>query len=153
MGILMLSIDFLFKHIVGRGGGGSSVGRARDSWWGGPGFDSRCGRPTGCVGVSIMWSVETEAMIFHLCGSTWNFRRSFLGPVRDITTRRLRNQPTKKKSKKQNKTYSQIDGEDKLTWKLQEKNFCFVGLSSQTLQAIFSKSWFLATLVAGNKGF
>ena len=40
----------------GGGGGGSSVGRARDSWSGGPGFDSRCGRPlpTGWVGVSIM---------------------------------------------------------------------------------------------------
>ena len=37
-------------------GRGSSVGRARDSWLGGPGFDHRCGRPlpTGWVGVSIM---------------------------------------------------------------------------------------------------
>ena len=38
-----------------QGGRGSSVGRARDSWWGGPRFDSRCGRPlpAGWVGVSI----------------------------------------------------------------------------------------------------
>ena len=38
------------------GGRGSSVGRARDSWSGGPGFDPRCGRPlpTDWVGVSIM---------------------------------------------------------------------------------------------------
>ena len=56
-------------------GRGSSVGRARDSWWGGPGFDSRCGRPlpTGWVGVSIMWPAETEVMVSQLCfmcGST-----------------------------------------------------------------------------------
>ena len=40
----------------GGGGRGSSVGRACDSWSGGPGFDPRCGRPlpTGSVGVSIM---------------------------------------------------------------------------------------------------
>ena len=38
------------------GGRGSSVGRARDSWSGGSGFDPRCGHPlpTGWVGVSIM---------------------------------------------------------------------------------------------------
>ena len=38
------------------GGRGSSVGRARDLWSGGTGFDSLCGRPlpTGWVGVSIM---------------------------------------------------------------------------------------------------
>ena len=38
------------------GGRGSSVGRARDSWSGGPGFDPRRGRPlpTGWVGVSMM---------------------------------------------------------------------------------------------------
>ena len=35
---------------------GSSVGRARDSWSGGPGLDNRCGRPvpTGWFCVSIM---------------------------------------------------------------------------------------------------
>ena len=54
---------------------GSSIGRARDSWWGGPGFDSRGGRPlpTGWVGVSIMWPAETEVMVSQLCimcGST-----------------------------------------------------------------------------------
>ena len=59
------------SHLWGGGGGGrgSSVGRARDSWWGGPGFDSRCGRslPTGWVGVSIMWPAETEVMVSQLC--------------------------------------------------------------------------------------
>ena len=59
----------------GGGEGGSSVGRARDFWWGGPGFDSRCDRqlPTGWVGVSIMWPAEIEAMVSQLClvcGST-----------------------------------------------------------------------------------
>ena len=34
----------------GGGGGSSSVDRARDSWGGGPGFDSL---PTGWVGVSV----------------------------------------------------------------------------------------------------
>ena len=40
-------------HRLQIGGRGSSVGRARDSWWGGPGFDFCCGRtlPTGWVGV------------------------------------------------------------------------------------------------------
>ena len=33
----------------------SSVGRARDSWWGSPGFDSRCGRPLLSGWVSIIW--------------------------------------------------------------------------------------------------
>ena len=47
----------------------SSVGRARDSWWGDPGFDSRCGRPfpAGWVGVSIMWPTETEVMVSPHC--------------------------------------------------------------------------------------
>ena len=46
-----------------------SVGGACDSWWGGPGLDSRCGRPlpTGWVGVSIMWPAETEVMVSRLC--------------------------------------------------------------------------------------
>ena len=46
----MLIETFFFNHT------GSSVGRARDSWSGGAGFDPRCGRPlfTGWVGVSIM---------------------------------------------------------------------------------------------------
>ena len=57
------------------GGRGSSVGRARDSWWGSPGFDSRRGRPlpTGWVGVSIMCPAETAVMVSQLClmcGST-----------------------------------------------------------------------------------
>ena len=57
------------------GGRGSSVGRARDSWSGGPGLDPRCGRPlpTGWVGVSIMWPAEIEVMVSQLClmcGST-----------------------------------------------------------------------------------
>ena len=59
----------------GGGGGSSSVGRARDFWSRGPGFDPRCGRPlpTGWVGVSIMWPAETEVMVSQLClmcGST-----------------------------------------------------------------------------------
>ena len=65
-------------------GGGSSVGRARDSWWGGPGFDSRCGRPlpTGWVGVCIMWPTEMEVMVSQLClmcGSTLNCQTLCLG--------------------------------------------------------------------------
>ena len=38
---------------------GSSVGRVRNSWRDGPGFDSRYGRPlpTGWVGVSIKYKV------------------------------------------------------------------------------------------------
>ena len=68
---------------------GSSVGRARDSWWGGPGLDPRCGRPlpTGWVGVSSMWPAETEVMVSPLClacDSTYNFQTSVLGPIRDI---------------------------------------------------------------------
>ena len=51
-------VTIFYKCIRGGGGGGrgSSVGRARDSWSGGLGFDPRCGRPlpTGWVGVSIM---------------------------------------------------------------------------------------------------
>ena len=59
----------------GGGGGGSSVGRAHDSWLGGPGFDSRSDSPlpTGWVGVSMMWQAETEVMVSQLClvcGST-----------------------------------------------------------------------------------
>ena len=47
------------------GGRGSSVGRARDSWWGGPGFNPRSARPlsNGWVGVSIMCPAETEVMV------------------------------------------------------------------------------------------
>ena len=66
---------YLLLQLTMRGGRGSSVGRARDSWLGGPGFDPRCGRPlpTGWVGVSIMWPAETEVMVSQLClmcGST-----------------------------------------------------------------------------------
>ena len=45
------------------GGRGSSVGRARDSWWGGTGFDARCGRPlpTGWSGVIIMWPARQKS--------------------------------------------------------------------------------------------
>ena len=94
----------------GGGGGGSSVDRARDSGWGGPGFDPRCCRPlpTGWVGVSIMWPAETEVMVSPLClvcGSTYNCQTSVLGPVRDIAlllTRTLRNQPTKQTNKSMN---------------------------------------------------
>ena len=65
-------------------GRGSSVGRARDFWWGGPVFDSRSGRPlpTGWVGVSIMWPAETEVMVSQLClmsGSTSNCQTLCLG--------------------------------------------------------------------------
>ena len=39
------------------GGRGSSVGRARDSWRRGPGFDSHCGRPlpTGLPALPHVW--------------------------------------------------------------------------------------------------
>ena len=69
---LILSLT-LFLTLSGRRG--SSVGRARYSWWRGPGFDPRCGRPlpTGWVGASIMLLAETEVMVSPLClvcGST-----------------------------------------------------------------------------------
>ena len=40
------------EKLSSNGGRGSSVGRARDSWSGGPGLDPRCGRPlpTGNLG-------------------------------------------------------------------------------------------------------
>ena len=49
-------MSFFMSYFCTSGGRGSSVGRARDSWSAGPGFDPRCGRPlpTGWVGVSIM---------------------------------------------------------------------------------------------------
>ena len=70
-----LSYVLSLFHFYFTWGRGSSVGRAHDSWWGGLGFDSRCGRPlpTGWVGVSIMWPAETEVMVSQLClvcGST-----------------------------------------------------------------------------------
>ena len=62
-------------HSPKQGKRGSSVGKARYSWSGGPWFDPRCDRPlpTGSVGVSIMWPAETEVMVSPLCfacGST-----------------------------------------------------------------------------------
>ena len=63
-------------------GRGSSVGRARDFWSGGPRFDSRCGRPlpTGWVGVSIMWPANTEVGVSRLmCGNTLNCQTLCLG--------------------------------------------------------------------------
>ena len=79
----------IILHCQRQANGGSSVGRARDSGWGGPGFDPRCGHllPTGWVGVSIMWPAETKVMVSPLCllcGSTYNSQMSVLGPVRDI---------------------------------------------------------------------
>ena len=55
-------------------GGGSSVDRARNSWWGGRGFDPRCGHPlpTGWDGVSIMWPADTEVMASPLCLCQYN---------------------------------------------------------------------------------
>ena len=40
----------------------SSVSRARNSWWGGSGFNSGCCRPlpTGWVGFTLMWPAETS---------------------------------------------------------------------------------------------
>ena len=75
----VFSLVYLFTPMISifKGGErGSSVGRARGSWWGGPEFDSRCGcpLPTGWVGVSIMWPAETEMVSYS----------SVLGPVRDI---------------------------------------------------------------------
>ena len=71
------------------GGGGSSVGRARNSWWGGPGFDPCCGcpLPNGWVGVSIISPAETEVMVSPLCLVCDNMLRcqtSVLGPIREI---------------------------------------------------------------------
>ena len=63
------------EKLSSNGGRGSSVGRARDSWSGGPGLDPRCGHPlpTSWVGVSIMCPAEIEVMVSQLClmcGST-----------------------------------------------------------------------------------
>ena len=69
---MMLEFHWLRHSTGGRGkgggGGDSSVGRARDSWWVGPEFDSLCGCPipTGCVGVSIIWPAEAEFMVSQL---------------------------------------------------------------------------------------
>ena len=69
----------MYADAGGGGGGGlfggSSVGRAHDFWWGGPGLDCLYGHPlpTVLVGVSIMWPAETEVMVSQLClmcGST-----------------------------------------------------------------------------------
>ena len=50
-----------FHHSSCHRGRGSSVGRALDSWWTSPRFDSCGGHPLpiGWVGVSIMWPAET----------------------------------------------------------------------------------------------
>ena len=52
---------------------GSSVGRVCNSWWGGRGFNHRCGRllPTGWVSVSIMWPAEIEVMVSIVCHIVW----------------------------------------------------------------------------------
>ena len=68
-----LTWDHTFRLSTFSGG----RGRARDLCWGGPGLDSRCGRPlsTGWVGVSIIWPAETEVIVSQLClmcGSTLN---------------------------------------------------------------------------------
>ena len=80
------SLDSAIRYVLHLDG---SVGKSRNSWWGGPGFDSRCDRPlrTGRVGVSIMWPAEAEVIVYPLCllcGSTLNCQTSVLGPVRDI---------------------------------------------------------------------
>ena len=58
-------IDCFLAFSQKNGGRGSSVGRAHDSCWGGPGFNVCCGItfPTGWVGHSIMWPAETEVMV------------------------------------------------------------------------------------------
>ena len=57
----------------GGGGGGGSVRRARDSWWGGPGFDPFCGcpLPTDWVGVSIMWPGWDRSQGLPALSSVW----------------------------------------------------------------------------------
>ena len=73
----ILAVISLARMPKGRSNNGcrSSVGRARDYWCGGFGFDSHCGRtlPTGWVGVSIVSPAETEVMVsslYFVCGST-----------------------------------------------------------------------------------
>ena len=81
-------------------GRGSSIGRARDSWWGGPGFDLRCDRPlpTGWVGVSIMWPAEAEVMVSQLCfvcGSSLGTRPRYnLVVDEDVKKRKKKNHGT-----------------------------------------------------------
>ena len=52
-----LQLDYIWKWKS------SLAGRARDSWWGGSGFDPGYGRPlpTGLVGVSMMWPAENRS--------------------------------------------------------------------------------------------
>ena len=60
--LFVASFYYLSISFSGRG---SSVGRARDSWWGGRGFDLRCGCPlltSDWVEVSIMWPAEKEIL-------------------------------------------------------------------------------------------
>ena len=70
---------------VGGGGGGvSSVGRARDSWWGDLGFDSRSGRPlprllVGSVSVYCDRLRQKSWCSLSLCGSTLNCQTLCLG--------------------------------------------------------------------------
>ena len=66
-GVTLKMQAVIYTGLCGVGGRGSSVGRTRDSWSGGPRFDPRCGRllPTGWVGVSIMWPAETEVIVSH----------------------------------------------------------------------------------------
>ena len=68
----MWCYKYKFGDVWQNWGRGSSVGRARDSWWRGPGFKSHCGcpLPTGWVGVSIMWPAETEVRVSQLCLGT-----------------------------------------------------------------------------------
>ena len=101
------------KEHYKKGRRGSSVGRAHDSWWGGPGFDSRYGRqlPTGQVGVSIMWPAETEVMVSQLClmcGSTKNCQTLCLGarPQYSLVVEEDVKKPTKQN--KQNTTKSNL---------------------------------------------
>ena len=53
----------------GGGGSGSSVGRARNFWAGGRGFDPGSGRPlpTGWVGASIPAETEVIVSPLRLC--------------------------------------------------------------------------------------
>ena len=64
------------------GGAVSSVGRARDSWSGGPGFDCRCSRPPPCDRLrQKSWSLSSVSGV----AARKIVRRSVLGPVRNIT--------------------------------------------------------------------
>ena len=74
--IAKVPCSYLYDYtwsVQGERGHGSSVGIVCDSWWGGPGFNSRFGHPlpAGLVSVSVMWAAETEVMVSSALSHVW----------------------------------------------------------------------------------